>query len=105
MQTCRTLSNDSAAFVKAFLSSTNSSKVKYEALQKACTAHVKYISEAMDGHGCDRHLMGLRMCMTAEEKDQAEIFKDKAYGQNSWFRLSTSGLSAGDRFLGTNYTT
>ena len=47
----------------------------------------------MNGHGVDRHLLGLRVCMRPEES--AEIFKDPAYARSSTFELSTSGLTPG----------
>ncbi|TPX71179.1 hypothetical protein SpCBS45565_g01373 [Spizellomyces sp. 'palustris'] len=100
-ETCRSLSSDSKAFVEAFDQRNVSAQEKYNLLQKACTAHVKYLSIAGQGRGVDRHLLGLRMCM--KDGESAEIFKDPAYGKSSYWQLSTSGLFPGDRILGTGF--
>ena len=53
------------------------------------------------GHGVDRHLMGLRLVM--KEEESSPLFEDELYGLSQEWLLSTSGLSAGDRFIGTGY--
>lgn len=59
----------------------------------AINAHVKYISKASDGFGCDRHLFGLKQCLTPGE-DVPSIFKDPTYSYSSSWYLSTSQLSS-----------
>ena len=64
-------------------------------------AHNDYTREASLGHGVDRHLMGLRSVM--KEEESSPLFEDELYGLSQEWLLSTSGLSAGDRFIGTGY--
>jgi hypothetical protein len=35
--------------------------------------------------------------------EQAELFNDEMFSQSQEWKLSTSGLSSGDRFIGTGY--
>lgn len=63
--------------------------------------HNDYTREASLGLGIDRHLMGLRLVM--KEKEFSPLFEDELYGLSQEWLLSTSGLSAGDRFIGTGY--
>ena len=59
----------------------------------AVDSHVKYISDASDGRGVDRHLFGLKKCLK-EGEELPEIYKDRAYGYSSTWYLSTSQLSS-----------
>jgi carnitine O-acetyltransferase len=43
--------------------------------------------------------MALRLVMRPDE--QAELFNDELFSQSQEWKLSTSGLSSGDRFIGT----
>ena len=63
--------------------------------------HNDYTREASLGRGIDRHLMGLRLVM--KEEEFSPLFEDELYGLSQEWLLSTSGLSAGDRFIGTGY--
>jgi carnitine O-acetyltransferase len=63
--------------------------------------HNDYTREASFGRGVDRHLMGLRLVM--KEGESSPLFDDELYGLSQEWLLSTSGLSAGDRFIGTGY--
>lgn len=63
--------------------------------------HNDYTREASIGRGVDRHLMGLRLVM--KEGECSPLFEDELYGLSQEWLLSTSGLSAGDRFIGTGY--
>jgi len=38
-----------------------------------------------------------------KEGESSPLFEDKLYGFSQEWLLSTSGLSAGDRFIGTGY--
>jgi carnitine O-acetyltransferase len=64
-----------------------------ELFRKALDAHVKYINDASDGLGVDRHLFGLRTCIKAGEKTPA-IFEDPAFAYSSSWYISTSRLSS-----------
>ena len=43
--------------------------------------------------------------MRAEDGEMPAIFSDPLFGESQSWRLSTSGLSAGDRFAGTGFGT
>ena len=55
----------------------------------------------MQGHGADRHLMGLKLCLKAGE-DHPFLLDPIVRGSN-WFRMSTSSLSSGDLYNGTGF--
>ncbi|KAI8851116.1 acyltransferase ChoActase/COT/CPT [Chytridium lagenaria] len=102
-ETCRSLSLDSAAFLKAFADPSATAKIKIDALRKACTAHVDYISKASNGFGVDRHLLGLRMCIqNDEERKQAGIYADR-FTRVRLPGISTSGLFPGPVIAGTGF--
>src|SRR5689334_318785 len=61
--------------------------------REALAAHTKYMADAVDGRGCDRHLLGLRMLIAPDEPKPA-IFTDPAYAKTSHWNLSTSQLSS-----------
>jgi Choline/Carnitine o-acyltransferase len=128
-ETIRTLSSDSRAFVLAMtdpsqpvstslpfekandnnliMSNPPSSNVqiqdtaKYRALQRAVQTHVSLTREAATGRGIDRHLLGLRLVLRADEGERAELFDDELFQRSQEWKLSTSGLSAGHYFRGT----
>ena len=64
-----------------------------ELFRKAVDAHVKYISDASEGRGVDRHLFGLKKCLREGEELPA-LFRDRAYGYSGTWFLSTSQLSS-----------
>ena len=55
----------------------------------------------MRGRGIDRHLLGLRCMMQPGERH--ELFEDDLFMQSQTWKLSTSGLSAGDQWRGTGF--
>merc|ERR1712157_591112 len=59
-ETCRTVSDDSVAFCSAMQNPAISLDECRGLFRKALDAHVKYISDAGDGKGVDRHLFGLK---------------------------------------------
>ncbi|KAG0282542.1 hypothetical protein BGZ96_000375, partial [Linnemannia gamsii] len=74
---------------------------KVKLLRAAIAAHSKYQREAANGKGIDRHLMGLRLCLQAGESHG--LFQEPVFGKSASFLLSTSGLFAGDNFVGTGF--
>eukprot|EP00002_Diphylleia_rotans_P024068 TRINITY_DN4744_c0_g1_i2.p1 TRINITY_DN4744_c0_g1~~TRINITY_DN4744_c0_g1_i2.p1 ORF type:complete len:508 (+),score=77.98 TRINITY_DN4744_c0_g1_i2:57-1580(+) len=60
-ETVRSLSVESVEFTRLMLSEGVSSKSKFDALKAAVAAHQRYMNEAVNGKGCDRHLLGLRL--------------------------------------------
>lgn len=71
---------------------------KLEALNKAIQSHLEYMKAASNGHGVDRHLLGLRCQLSPEEasSDDAAIFQDPIYWGSQYWLLSTSNTSPGD---------
>ncbi|KAI9306900.1 acyltransferase ChoActase/COT/CPT [Cunninghamella echinulata] len=113
-ETIRSCSLDSKNFVEAFDNPSISAKEKYDLLAKAAEAHRKYTQIASDGHGCDRHLLILKILNsdhqihdpTTGELKQAPlhpIFKDPIYSESQNWRLSTSGLQPGVQLMGTGF--
>ena len=92
-ETCRSVSNESVAFVSAMADPDVSPEECVKKFRAAVDAHVKYISDASDGRGVDRHLFGLKKCLKEGEELPA-IFKDRAYAYSSTWYLSTSQLSS-----------
>ncbi|KAF9100293.1 hypothetical protein BGX23_000056 [Mortierella sp. AD031] len=100
-ETIRTLSSDSYAFCKAMEDSSVPPEKKVKLLRAAIAAHSKYQREAAAGKGVDRHLMGLRLCLQSGESHG--FFQEPVFGKSAAFLLSTSGLFAGDNFVGTGF--
>ncbi|CAG8586362.1 9627_t:CDS:2, partial [Diversispora eburnea] len=92
-EVCRTVSVDSVAWVKSMEDPNATFETKIELGRKAIASHVKYMSDAVDGRGCDRHLLGLRMSLKSGE-EKPEIFNDIAFSRSSHWNLSTSQLSS-----------
>ncbi|KAL7750926.1 hypothetical protein RI367_003505 [Sorochytrium milnesiophthora] len=112
-ETCRTLSSHSKKWVESMdradvsraliaIAHTQDAE-KLALLRAALDAHVKYISEASQGKGVDRHLFGLRMLLRKGEK--CELFDDPSYWKAQEWLLSTSGLGANSyrSFWGTGF--
>nr|XP_034320165.1 carnitine O-palmitoyltransferase 1, liver isoform-like isoform X2 [Crassostrea gigas] len=58
-ETVRSLSNDSVAFVKAFLDKSVPKATTINLLRRACNRHQDAYRDAMSGQGIDRHLFAL----------------------------------------------
>ncbi|RUP44358.1 acyltransferase ChoActase/COT/CPT [Jimgerdemannia flammicorona] len=112
-ETTRTLSVESKRFVEHW-ESTASVPQKYALLKAAADAHVKYMTAASKGFGCDRHLLGLRLLAATLPADPRNpenparlpphsLFTDPAYARSQNWRLSTSGLHDGRRLMGTGF--
>jgi hypothetical protein len=73
---------------------SSSDAQRYAALKGAVTAHLQYMGGAMQGQGCDRHLLGMRM-LALERGIYADVplFNDPALAKSSNFTLSTSNIS------------
>jgi carnitine O-acetyltransferase len=89
----RTVSDESVAFCKTMAASNIDYAKCVELFRIALDGHVRYVNDASDGHGVDRHLFGLRKCLKAGEKIPA-IFKDPAFAYSGSWYLSTSQLSS-----------
>jgi carnitine O-acetyltransferase len=92
-ETCRSVSDESVAFCNAMANPDVPEADCVIAFRAALDAHVKYITDASDGKGVDRHLFGLKKLLEPGEELPA-LYKDKAYGYSSSWYLSTSQLSS-----------
>ena len=92
-ETCRSVSKESVAWCDAMADPEIPSEECAKLFRAAVDSHVKYISDASDGRGVDRHLFGLKKCLK-EGEELPEIYKDRAYGYSSTWYLSTSQLSS-----------
>ena len=92
-ETCRSVSDESVAFCNSMADPAVPPEDCVKAFRAAINAHVKYITDAADGKGVDRHLFGLKKCLK-EGEELPEIYKDRAYGYSSTWFLSTSQLSS-----------
>jgi carnitine O-acetyltransferase len=95
-------------------------------LQHAIQTHARRTREAATGRGIDRHLLGLKLMLeelpidgstsvssssnspsssspTALKKRSHPLFTDPLFSRSQEWKLSTSGLSAGDQFRGTGF--
>lgn len=90
-ETGRPVSVESAAFVKTWTDNNATTEDKVAAFQAACKQHVKYLGDAADGKGVDRHLFGLKQMLKPNEP-VPEIFTDDVYGYSSSWYLSTSQI-------------
>ncbi|KAL8720758.1 MAG: hypothetical protein Q9225_002424 [Loekoesia sp. 1 TL-2023] len=92
-ETCRSVSSESVAFCNAMADPHTPPEKCIEFFRKAVDAHVKYITDASDGKGVDRHLFGLKKCLK-EGEEVPSIFTDRAYTYSGTWYLSTSQLSS-----------
>ncbi|KAJ3416921.1 Carnitine O-acetyltransferase mitochondrial [Chytridiales sp. JEL 0842] len=92
-ETCRTVSVDSVAWVKAMQNGALSKEEKAALGKKAISSHVKYMADCVDGRGVDRHLLGLKLLVANGEK-MPEIFTDKAFAYTKHWNLSTSQITS-----------
>lgn len=92
-ETCRSVSDESVAFCNAMADPEAPVEKTRELFREALNAHVKYISDASDGRGVDRHLFGLKKCLK-EGEDLPSLYKDDAYGYSSTWYISSSQLSS-----------
>lgn len=101
-ETCRTVSDESVAWCNAMGNPEVTPQACIVLFRKAIDAHVKYITDASDGRGVDRHLFGLKKLLESGQ-ELPSLFKDPTYAYStSWF-LSTSQLSS-DHFNGYGWS-
>lgn len=101
----RSFSRESYDFVKAVRDGKGSKEV-YELLSKATAAHNAQTRASSTGAGIDRHLTGMRLVYNPSvdgENNMPSLLTDPLFAESQTWKLSTSGLSAGDRFAGTGF--
>jgi carnitine O-acetyltransferase len=92
-ETCRTVSDESVAFCSAMADPNVPAEKCQQLLRDALNAHVRYISDASDGRGVDRHLFGLKKCLK-EGEPLPDLYQDPAFGYSSTWFISSSQLSS-----------
>ena len=92
-ETCRSLSSESVAWVKAMQDPTLSIKTKGELGRKAIASQSSYMASCVEGRGVDRHFLGLRLLIQPNEQKPA-IFTDPSFALSCHWNLSTSQISS-----------
>lgn len=90
----RTTCPETVLFTTAMENPRLPSSFKMQTLQYALQAHRKYMVDAIQGKGCDRHLLGLRLVAIENGMPLPAIFQDKSFVAGSYFLLSTSNMPA-----------
>ncbi|CAH6720638.1 carnitine O-acetyltransferase, mitochondrial [[Candida] jaroonii] len=90
-ETGRSVSIESKKFVETWANPQSSTEDKISSFNDACKQHVKYLTEAADGKGVDRHFLGLKQ-MIEPGKPVPEIFTDPIFGYSQSWYLSTSQI-------------
>ena len=86
----RSCSIEALEFAKLFQRPDISLSAKKDAMIKAMKSHNTYAKMAVQGHGVDRHLQGLKMAAVELGKPIPELYQDCGYTRSSRMRLSTS---------------
>ncbi|KAI8362655.1 acyltransferase ChoActase/COT/CPT [Blakeslea trispora] len=92
-ETSRTVSTESIAFVKTMEDPRASNEQKISSLRAALKAQGAYMADAVNGHGVDRHLFGLKNSLKPGEQ-KPELFTQPINAYSSHWYLSTSQLSS-----------
>ena len=119
-ETIRTLSTDSRAWVLAMVDARSDvspfpsrsprglltdakpqNATRLELLRRAIQTHTATTRQAATGRGIDRHLLGLHLMLQQEAGESHPLFEDTLFVESQTWKLSTSGLSAGQQFRGT----
>lgn len=93
----RSVSNDSALFVRLWEAVDTPTSTKIDALKKAARSHSQYMKMAADGQAIDRHFFGLKNMLTTDElsgNKVPELFQDPLFKYSSTWLISTSQLSS-----------
>lgn len=93
-ETIRSCSVESVNFAKAMLNKETPNAEKVAALRAAIEAHKSYAKHAVNAHGVDRHLLGLKLAAIEAGMDVPTLFMDVGYLRSSHMRLSTSQVPA-----------
>lgn len=88
-ETGRSVSVESKKFVETWTDLNATAEEKIATFNAACKQHVKYLGEAADGKGVDRHLFGL-LQMLKEGEEVPAIFKDPVFKYSQTWYISSS---------------
>ncbi|KAJ7761889.1 acyltransferase ChoActase/COT/CPT [Mycena maculata] len=102
-ETIRSFTKESRAWVLGMLDGNLSQQTRRNLLHHALHAHTTLTREAMTGRGIDRHFLGLKLMLRPLSGEEAALFEDDLFQRSQTWKLSTSGLSAGNLFKGTGF--
>ncbi|KAI7834942.1 acyltransferase ChoActase/COT/CPT [Kickxella alabastrina] len=92
-ETCRSVTTESTSWCRSMDTEACPRQERIRLFRLALDRHTRLTREAVEGLGVDRHLLGLRMCLHADEEMPA-LFEDSAYAYSSHWFLSTSQISS-----------
>ncbi|PRT54443.1 Carnitine O-acetyltransferase, mitochondrial [Wickerhamiella sorbophila] len=92
-ETCRSVSIESADFARSFWDANVSDAEKVKKFRLAVDQQVKYIADASEGRGVDRHMFGLKK-MLQEGEQMPGIFQDPVFAYSGTWYISSSQLSS-----------
>ncbi|XP_058062571.1 carnitine O-acetyltransferase-like [Anopheles bellator] len=93
-ETIRSCSTESIAFARAMLDPQCDGPSKLAAMKGAIEAHKAYVSMAIQGHGVDRHLLGLKLTAKENGLPLPELYSDRGLQASAHMRLSTSQVAS-----------
>ncbi|KAJ7455348.1 acyltransferase ChoActase/COT/CPT [Mycena galericulata] len=102
-ETIRSFTRESRAWVLAMVDGNTSQQTRRNLLHRAIHAHSSLTREAATGRGIDRHLLGLKLMLRPLSGEEAALLDDSLFERSQTWKLSTSGLSAGNLFKGTGF--
>ncbi|KAJ7030394.1 acyltransferase ChoActase/COT/CPT [Mycena alexandri] len=102
-ETIRSFTKQSRAWVLGMLDGDVSQQTRRNLLHNALHAHSTLMREATSGRGIDRHLLGLKLMLRPLSGEESALLDDELFQRSQKWRLSTSGLSAGNFFRGTGF--
>ncbi|KAJ6531909.1 carnitine acetyltransferase [Mycena capillaripes] len=102
-ETIRSFTKESRAWVLGMMDGSMPQQTRRNLLHHALHAHSSLMREATTGRGIDRHLLGLKLMLRPLSGEVAALFDDALFQRSQTWRLSTSGLSAGNLFKGTGF--
>jgi carnitine O-acetyltransferase len=91
-ETVRTCSVEMVEWVRAMHARKLERPQLYALLKRASDAHLKYMEEATQGKGVDRHLLGLKLSCLESGQPLHPLFADPVVSESTTYRLSTSNI-------------
>uniref|UniRef100_H3CIQ0 Choline/carnitine acyltransferase domain-containing protein n=1 Tax=Tetraodon nigroviridis TaxID=99883 RepID=H3CIQ0_TETNG len=86
--------NQTLRFILAFDDPTVPREAKVQLFRDAVDAYSELITQALKGHGIDRHLLGLKLQAIEEGYSIPKVFMDTAYGVATHWKLRTGQVPA-----------
>ncbi|KAK7033217.1 carn-acyltransf domain-containing protein [Favolaschia claudopus] len=102
-ETIRSYTVESRAWVLGMMDANMPQQQRRNLLHDALHTHTTLTREAATGRGIDRHLLGLKLMLRPLSGEEAPLLDDELFQRSQAWKLSTSGLSAGNLFRGTGF--